>query len=197
MPKLLVIDNYDSFTYNLVQMFMHYDLAIEVHRSDKVSIQKIKALRPDYALISPGPKDPAHAGISTDLVKAFYDQIPILGVCLGMQCINEAFGGTTVRAPIPLHGKTSKVEHGNQGIFKGIPSPLSAARYHSLMVKTSNNDLIETAHSQDGVIMGLSHPDFPIHGVQFHPESFLTENGFLFVENFLNMGPLNLQLNYA
>lgn len=197
MAKLLVIDNYDSFTYNLVQMFMHYDLAIEVHRSDNISIQKIKSLEPDYALISPGPKDPAHAGISTELIKTFYDQIPILGICLGMQCINEAFGGTTVRAPIPLHGKTSMVEHRNQGIFKGIPSPLSAARYHSLMVKTNKNDLIETAHSQDNVIMGLSHPVFPLHGVQFHPESFLTENGFLFVENFLNLGPLNISLNYA
>ncbi len=197
MAKLIVIDNYDSFTYNLVQMFMHYDLEIEVHRSNQISIQKIKAHKPDYILISPGPKDPAHAGISTELIKTFYDKIPILGVCLGMQCINEAFGGTTVRAPIPLHGKTSEVEHRNQGIFKGIPSPLSAARYHSLMVKTNKNDLIETAHSQDSVIMGLSHPDFPLHGVQFHPESFLTENGFLFVENFLKLGALSPLLNYA
>ncbi len=185
LSKLLVIDNYDSFTYNLVQMFMHYDLIIEVHRSDKITIDEIKALDPDYALISPGPKDPAHAGISIDLIQTFCDKFPILGVCLGMQCINEAFGGSTVRAPIPMHGKTSAITHNNQGIFKGVPSPLSAARYHSLMIKTDHSDLIETAHSQDGVIMGLSHPEFPLHGVQFHPESFLTENGALFVENFL------------
>lgn len=197
MAKLLVIDNYDSFTYNLVQMFMPYDLVIEVHRSDKIGINKIKTYNPDYVLISPGPKDPAHAGISTALIKTFCDKIPILGVCLGMQCINEAFGGKTVRAPIPIHGKTSKINHANQGLFKGVPSPLCAARYHSLMVKTIHENLIETAHSQDGVIMGLSHRELPLHGVQFHPESFLTENGVLFVENFLRLGPLNGSLNYV
>jgi anthranilate synthase component 2 len=197
LAKLLVLDNYDSFTYNLVQMFMPYDLVIEVHRSDKISINKIKTYNPDYVLISPGPKDPAHAGISTELIKTFCDKIPILGVCLGMQCINEAFGGKTVRAPMPIHGKTSKINHTNQGLFKGVPSPLCAARYHSLMVKTIHENLIETAHSQDGVIMGLSHRLLPLHGVQFHPESFLTENGALFVENFLRLGPLSGSLNYV
>jgi len=191
LAKLLVIDNYDSFTYNLVQMFMHYDLEIEVHRSDKISLDDVAVLNPDYALISPGPKDPAHAGISNDLIKVFCDKFPILGVCLGMQCINEVFGGVTVRAPIPMHGKTCEIRHKHQGIFEGIPSPLTAARYHSLMVKTGQGDLMETAHSRDGVIMGLSHPDLPLHGVQFHPESFLTKNGFSFIDNFLKLGPLN------
>ena len=191
MEKLLVIDNYDSFTYNLVQMFMHYDLDIDVHRCDRISIGQIDAIDPDYILISPGPKDPSHAGISVPLVKAFYGKIPILGVCLGMQCINEAFGGKTVRAPIPMHGKTSRVFHNNQGLFKDIPSPFIAARYHSLIAKLDGNILFMTSQSQDGIIMGISHPTFPLHGVQFHPESFLTEHGFKIVENFIKLG------NYA
>jgi len=195
LAKLLVIDNYDSFTFNLVQMFMHYELSIEVYRSDKISVNEVKALNPDYALISPGPKDPEHAGISTEFVKQFCDKFPILGVCLGMQCINEAFGGQTVRAPFPMHGKTSVVEHNNQGIFKNIPSPTCAARYHSLMIKTRSAELVQTAYSSDGVIMGISHSALPLHGVQFHPESFLTENGFLFVENFLRLGVLNGSLD--
>ena len=197
MAKLLVIDNYDSFTYNLVQMFLPYDLDIEVHRSDKISISRIRTNQPDYILISPGPKDPAHAGLSIDIIKAFSDKIPILGVCLGMQCINEAFGGKTIRAPVPVHGKTSMVNHKQQGLFTGIPSPLCAARYHSLMVDSIHEDLKATAHSQDGVIMGLSHQELPLHGVQFHPESFLTDQGILFAENFLRLGPLNGSLNYA
>jgi len=121
LAKLLVIDNYDSFTYNLVQMFMRYNLEIQVHRSDKISLDDIAAFDPDYVLISPGPKDPAHAGISNNLIKKFYDKLPILGVCLGMQCINEVFGGATVRAPVPMHGKTCKIFHKNQGVFEGIP----------------------------------------------------------------------------
>jgi anthranilate synthase component 2 len=189
--KLLVIDNYDSFTYNLVQMFMHYDLDIEVHRCDKISIEEVEEHDPDYILISPGPKDPAHAGISVQLIKAFCRKVPILGVCLGMQCINEAFGGKTVRAPIPMHGKTSLIQHHHQWLFKSIPSPFAAARYHSLVVRLRGNELLVTSRSQDGVIMGISHPSFPLHGVQFHPESFLTEYGFLVVENFLGLGPLN------
>jgi anthranilate synthase component 2 len=188
--KLLVIDNYDSFTYNLVQMFMHYDLEIKVYRSDMITLGQIATLDPDYVLISPGPKDPSHAGISVALIKAFYEKLPILGVCLGMQCINEAFGGRTVRAPVPMHGKTSMIQHNNFGIFKGINSQFPAARYHSLMVEFNQTELIVTSRSQDGVIMGMSHPEFPLHGVQFHPESFLTENGFLLVENFLKLGLL-------
>jgi anthranilate synthase component 2 len=191
MAKLLVIDNYDSFTYNLVQMFMQYDLAIHVYRSDMITLEQIATLNPDYVLISPGPKDPTHAGVSVQLIKAFCDKLPIFGVCLGMQCINEAFGGSTVRAPVPMHGKTSKIQHNNYGIFKGISSPFIAARYHSLMVNFSQTELVVTSRSQDDVIMGMSHPEFPLHGVQFHPESFLTEHGFLMVENFLSLGPLN------
>ncbi|UCD90707.1 MAG: aminodeoxychorismate/anthranilate synthase component II [Desulfobacterales bacterium] len=190
MHNLLVIDNYDSFTYNLVQMFMHYDLEIQVYRSDKINLEEIAALNPDYVLISPGPKDPAHAGISIPLVRAFCSKIPILGVCLGLQCINEAFGGITVRAPVPMHGKTSMIQHNHYGIFKGIKSPFLAARYHSLMTEFNETELVVTSKSEDGVIMGMSHPEYPLHGVQFHPESFLTENGYLLVENFLRLGPL-------
>jgi len=192
MAKLLVIDNYDSFTYNLVQMFRHYSLDIQVHRSDKVTLEQIDALDPDYVLISPGPKDPFHAGVSVPLIKDFCHRLPILGVCLGMQCINEAFGGKTVRAPVPMHGKTSKIHHHNYGIFRGLRSPFAAARYHSLTVQFNQTELVVTAYSPDGVIMGLSHPELPLHGVQFHPESFLTEHGFLLVENFLKLGPLEL-----
>ena len=190
MPKLLVIDNYDSFTYNLVQMFKRYDLEILVYRSDMITLNQVEALGPDYILISPGPKDPSHAGISIPLIKSCFKKLPILGVCLGMQCINEAFGGQTVRAPVPTHGKVSMIHHNNFGIFKGIRSPFAAARYHSLAVAFSQTGLVLTARSPDGVIMGISHPAYPLHGVQFHPESFLTEHGFLLVENFLRLGPL-------
>lgn len=194
MATLLVIDNYDSFTFNLVQMFMQYDLNIQVHRSDRISPDQAEKLNPDYILISPGPKDPAHAGISMPLIQAFCRHVPILGVCLGMQCINEVFGGETVRAPLPLHGKTSMIEHGGEGLFSGIPNPFRAARYHSLAVRLSAPDrgteLLVTAQTRDGVIMGLSHRCFPLHGVQFHPESFLTDHGFRLIENFLCLGPL-------
>ena len=190
MSKLLVIDNYDSFTYNLVQMFRHFDLDIIVYRSDMIYLKQVEKMEPDYILISPGPKDPDHAGISVQLVKTFHGKVPILGVCLGMQCINEAFGGSTVRAPVPVHGKTSLIQHTSYGIFENIPSPFTAARYHSLMVKTNGSGLRTTSFSQDNVIMGLSHPEFPLHGVQFHPESFLTKHGFRLIENFINLGPL-------
>ena len=196
MAKLLVIDNYDSFTYNLVQMFMNYDLSIKVYRSDKISIDRVEAICPDYVLISPGPRGPSHSGISIPLIKFLNGRVPVLGVCLGMQCINEAFGGSTVRSPIPMHGKVSMIYHNNNGIFKGLPSPFTAARYHSLMVKLKPSELIVTSQTSDGVIMGISHQEFPIHGVQFHPESFLTEKGFLLVENFLRLGPLEDRVAY-
>ena len=190
MPKLLVIDNYDSFTYNLVQMFKNYDIEIRVYRSDKITLDQVEILDPDYVLISPGPKDPAHAGISIPLIRSYCRRRPIFGVCLGLQCINEAFGGRTVRAPVPMHGKTSRIYHDNYGIFSGISSPFTAARYHSLTVMFGQTELMVTSYTQDGVIMGMSHPEFPLHGVQFHPESFLTEHGFMLIENFLRLGPL-------
>jgi len=189
--KLLVIDNYDSFTYNLVQMFRCYDLSIKVHRSDRITLEQARAFQPDYILISPGPRDPAHAGISVELIRSFYREIPILGVCLGMQCINEVFGGKTVRAALPVHGKTSLVSHWNESVFKGLASPFRAARYHSLVTRVDEcSGLKVSAMSDDGVVMGLYHPECPLHGVQFHPESFLTEHGFALIESFLGLGPL-------
>ncbi len=189
--KLLVIDNYDSFTYNLVQMFCCYDLLIEVHRNDAVSLQAIQIFQPDYLLISPGPKDPAGAGISMTVISSFFKTTPILGVCLGLQCLNECFSGTTIRAPVPVHGKTSRVMHRGRDIFKGLPSPFTAARYHSLQAEPArNSELRVTARSEDGVIMGLAHRNHPVSGVQFHPESFLTEYGFQVISNFLGFKPV-------
>jgi len=199
MKTLLVIDNYDSFTYNLVQMFMPYDLQILVVRSDRITLEDVDRIDPAYILISPGPKDPSRAGISVALVRSFYFRIPIFGVCLGMQCINEAFGGRTVRTPVPMHGKTSLIRHAEKALFKGLVSPFRAARYHSLASAMAAPSVAEelrvTAFADDGVIMGLSHRKFPLHGVQFHPESFLTEHGALLVENFLKSGALAPALN--
>lgn len=194
MPILLVIDNYDSFTYNLVQMFRRYPLDIRVARSDAIDPAGVAALVPDYILISPGPRDPAHAGVSMPLIRQWHAKVPILGVCLGMQCINEVFGGRTVRATQPRHGKTSAVVHDGRGLFAGLPSPFQAARYHSLMAAPAPDALRDhltiTARTADGTIMGLEHRRHPLCGVQFHPESFLTEQGFTLVENFLQRGPL-------
>ena len=192
--KLLVIDNYDSFTYNLVQMFRQYPLDVRVHRSDRISLAGVAALDPDYILISPGPKDPHHTGISMPLIRAWYKKVPILGVCLGMQCLNEVFGGCTVRSPHPLHGKTSMIHHQGDGLFQGLPTPFRAARYHSLVVQPDpaalQGELTVTARTRDHLIMGLSHRSYPLHGVQFHPESFLTDHGFDLVENYLDLGPM-------
>jgi anthranilate synthase component II len=189
--KLLVIDNYDSFTYNLVQMFRCYALAIEVCRSDKLSLEEVAQFGPDYILVSPGPRDPAHAGISMTLIANFYRETPILGVCLGMQCINEVFGGETVRAALPVHGKTSMISHRGESVFKGLASPFRAARYHSLATCVDKSAGLKiSAMSDDGVVMGLYHPDYPLHGVQFHPESFLTEHGYILIETFLKFGLL-------
>ena len=194
MATLLVIDNYDSFTYNLVQMFSRYDLDIKVFRSDRISIRQATIIDPDYILISPGPKNPSHAGISIEIIKHFYKKIPLLGVCLGMQCINEAFNGKTIRAPVPVHGKTSRVTHNNNGLFKGMPKPFIAARYHSLVIEPypSQTELEFTAFCNDNLIMGLCHKSHPLFGVQFHPESFSTESGFIMIENFLNQGILQI-----
>ena len=184
--KLLVIDNYDSFTYNLVQMFRCYRLIIEVHRNDKITLTEIQDFHPDYLLISPGPRDPAGAGISMDVISHFHASRPILGVCLGMQCLNECFQGTTVRAELPVHGKTSLVQHTGQGLFAGLPSPFRAARYHSLQVRPGPVSKLQvTAWNEDHMVMGLALPGYPVYGVQFHPESFMTESGSRLVENFL------------
>jgi anthranilate synthase component 2 len=188
------LDNYDSFTYNLVQMFRHYDLHISVKRSDQLTLEDVHSRAPDYILISPGPKDPQHAGISVAVIKAVDLDVPVLGVCLGMQCLNEAFGGRTIKAPLPLHGKVSRITHRQEGLFQGLPTPLTAARYHSLMCRANGTPLKVTARSEDGVIMGLQHPRRALYGVQFHPESFLTEYGFRLIENFLKLGAIGDEL---
>ena len=188
MKKLLMIDNYDSFTYNLVQLFLMFDLEITVRRNDRVTIEEIGRMRPDYLVISPGPKAPQQAGLSNEIIRYFAGRMPILGVCLGMQCINEVFGGRTVRAPLPVHGKTADVYHAGNNIFAGIPSPFTAARYHSLAIEQKNSTLAVSARTGDDVVMGLYHPHQALFGVQFHPESFLTAHGAQLAENFLTYG---------
>jgi anthranilate synthase component 2 len=187
--RLVMIDNYDSFTYNLVQLFYEFDLEVVVRRHDQVDLAGIEALKPDWLCISPGPKAPTDAGISKAAIAHFYKDIPILGVCLGMQAINEVFGGRTVLAPVPVHGKRHEIFHTREAVFAGLPSPFGAARYHSLMVRPASDELVITAHSADGVIMGLSHRRCPLHGVQFHPESFLTDYGRELAANFLALAP--------
>jgi anthranilate synthase component II len=187
--RLIMIDNYDSFTYNLAQLFYEFDLDVEVYRHDRISIEDIEARRPDWICISPGPRDPAHAGISKAVIAHFGPTVPILGVCLGMQAINEVYGGITDLAPEPRHGKRSQVFHQGQGLFAGIPSPFTVARYHSLQVIRRSKDLVPLSHAEDGVVMGLQHRCWPLCGVQFHPESFMTEYGWELVANFLALQP--------
>ncbi len=186
--RLVMIDNYDSFTFNLAQLFYEFDLEVRVFRHDAVTLEDIAALRPRWLCISPGPKAPAQAGISKEVIARFQQDIPVLGVCLGHQALNEVWGGVTERAPLPVHGKCSQIHHGGQGLFAGIPSPFKGARYHSLMAVPASADLEVTAWSTDGVVMGLSHRRYPLHGVQFHPESFLTDYGYELAANFLNLG---------
>src|SRR5688500_1737404 len=186
--QILFVDNYDSFTFNLVQMFRRYELESFVVRSDKIDLAEVRRRDPDYIVISPGPKAPASAGISVELIRALHGAVPILGVCLGMQCINEAFGGITVRAPLPVHGKTSRVTHTGTGLFTQVPSPFQVARYHSLAVSGLSSELEISATSNDEVVMAIQHKHARLSGVQFHPESFLTEHGFKLIENFLASG---------
>jgi len=183
--RLVMIDNYDSFTYNLVQLFYEFDLEVLVFRHDEIDLDGIAALKPHWLCISPGPKAPAQAGISKAAIAHFHQHLPILGVCLGHQAINEVFGGVTVKAPTPVHGKRHQVFHTGRGVFKGLPSPFGAARYHSLMAQPTSPELEITAWTEDGVVMGLQHRRFPLHGVQFHPESFLTSHGHALAANFL------------
>jgi anthranilate synthase component 2 len=187
--RLLVVDNYDSFTWNLVQLFSVLGVEVIVRRNDAVSRAEIEALEPRWICISPGPRDPAHAGISRAVIREFAPRVPILGVCLGMQAINEVFGGRTIRAPIPVHGKRHEVFHDGTGIFAGLPSPFPAARYHSLCVSIRSPALTVCARCADGVVMGIRHETWRVFGVQFHPESFLSEHGPDLAANFLSVDP--------
>lgn len=195
---VFVLDNYDSFTYNLVQYLGEFGADVEVRRNDEVTVDEVEALKPERILLSPGPCTPGEAGILVPLIQRMAGKAPILGVCLGHQAIGEAFGGQVVRAPHLMHGKTSKVDHDGKGVFGGLPTPLTCTRYHSLIVaeETLPRELEVTARSsesngpgkRDGsVIMGLRHRTLPVEGVQFHPESVLTEGGHQMIRNFLEM----------
>jgi anthranilate synthase component 2 len=184
---LLMIDNYDSFTYNLVQYFGELGQTVVVRRNDQITLEEIPALAPQYIVISPGPCSPKEAGVSVPLIKTFAGRYPILGVCLGHQAIGEAFGGEVVHAKELMHGKVSEVHHNDTGVFRGLPNPFRATRYHSLAVRreTLPTCLEVTAWTDDGEIMGLRHRTLAVEGVQFHPESILTEHGHAMLDNFL------------
>ena len=186
---ILVIDNYDSFTYNLVQYLGELGAEVVVYRNDAISVDGIRELKPERLLISPGPGTPDTAGVTLEAIRAFADRMPILGVCLGHQAIGQAFGGKVVRAPYLMHGKMSEICHDSATVFRGLPYRFRATRYHSLIVeKASLPETLEvSATTPDGIIMGLRHRDFPLEGVQFHPESVMTEHGKTLLENFLNM----------
>jgi anthranilate synthase/aminodeoxychorismate synthase-like glutamine amidotransferase len=190
---IFVLDNYDSFTYNLVQYIGELGYGIEVRRNDQTSIDEIESQNPTHILISPGPCTPQEAGISIDVIRHFAGKVPLLGVCLGHQAIGEAFGGKVIRATNLMHGKTSSVEHDGKSIFRDIPSPMTATRYHSLIVDEKSLpaelEISATCRDRDGtrVIMGLRHRKFPVEGVQFHPESVLTDQGKQLIRNFLEL----------
>ena len=187
-PRILVVDNYDSFVYNLVQYLGQLGAEPIVHRCDALTIEEVEALEPDGVLISPGPGTPADAGLSNEIIRRFGAAgIPVLGVCLGHQCIGEVYGGEVVRAPEIMHGKTSLIRHRGVGVFEGLPDPLEATRYHSLVVERSSvPDVLEiTAETDDGIVMGLRHRTYDVEGVQFHPESILTVGGHDLLSNFL------------
>jgi anthranilate synthase/aminodeoxychorismate synthase-like glutamine amidotransferase len=185
---LLLIDNYDSFTYNLYQYLCELGTEIEVRRNDRVTLAEIEAMEPDFIVISPGPCTPNEAGISCRVIEQFGPRIPTLGVCLGHQAIGQVYGGRVVRAPEPMHGKTSLMYHRGEGLFRGLSSPFEANRYHSLIVERASlpDELEITAETDDGLIMGLRHRAYPVEGVQFHPESILTPAGKDLLRNFLS-----------
>ena len=186
---ILLLDNYDSFTYNLAQYLGELGCRLEVHRNDKISVDEIARRKPERIVISPGPCTPQEAGVSVELVQRLADRFPILGVCLGHQAIGAAFGGRIVRAPKLFHGKTSEIEHDGKGIFQSVANPLTATRYHSLVVERESlpRELVVTAETRDGIIMGLRHRRYKVEGVQFHPESVLTECGKQILKNFLSL----------
>ncbi|WP_110929899.1 anthranilate synthase component II [Paenibacillus bouchesdurhonensis] len=184
---IAMIDNFDSFTYNLVQYFMEQEEEVKVFRNDSITIQGIEALHPDYIVISPGPSNPSNAGISMDVISHFAGRVPILGVCLGHQAIGQAFGAKVVPAGHLMHGKTSDITHDGRTLFRNLPTPLTVARYHSLIVDPDIPDDLEvTAWSPEGEIMGLRHREFAVEGVQFHPESIITPFGKEIIANFLS-----------
>ncbi len=187
---ILLIDNYDSFTYNLYQYLSELGARVEVARNDEITVEEAEALRPEKVVISPGPCTPREAGISVELIRRLGPRVPILGVCLGHQCIGEAFGGRVVRADELYHGKTSLIYHDGRGVFRGVPNPFRAIRYHSLVVAPDGLPacLEVTARTERGLIMGLRHRRFPVEGVQFHPESVMTEHGKTILKNFLACG---------
>ncbi|MFA6468979.1 MAG: aminodeoxychorismate/anthranilate synthase component II [Bacteroidota bacterium] len=184
---ILIIDNYDSFTYNLVQYLGEMNVEVHIVRNDKITLDEIRSLSPDGIVISPGPCTPKEAGVSVPLIKEFFSSIPILGVCLGHQSIGEAFGGDVIKAPSVVHGKTSEVLHKGKGIFTSVPDRFLAARYHSLVIdpRTMPEVLEVTATTADGVVMGVQHKHFPVFGVQFHPESIATQYGKVLLQNFI------------
>jgi anthranilate synthase/aminodeoxychorismate synthase-like glutamine amidotransferase len=184
---IVVIDNYDSFTYNLVQYLGELGAEVQVFRNDEVTLAEVEALQPTHIVISPGPGDPHDGGVSNEVIRVLGERIPVLGVCLGHQCIGHVYGGKVSRAPRLMHGKTSNVYHQGHGLFAGVPSPFRATRYHSLIVEEPLPDCLEViAFTRDGEVMAVRHRDFPVVGVQFHPESILTEHGKRLLQNFLD-----------
>jgi anthranilate synthase component 2 len=186
---IVLIDNYDSFTFNLVHYLGSLGAEVVVHRNDKVSTAQVIEADPDAIVLSPGPCTPNEAGICLDLIAAAATRLPVLGVCLGHQAIGQSFGGRVVRAPVPVHGKLSDISHDGAGVFRGINAPFRATRYHSLVVDRMSlpGELTVTAETSDGLVMGLAHQQLPVHGVQFHPESIASENGFVILKNFLDL----------
>ena len=186
---IVLIDNYDSFTFNLFHYFGGLGAEVVVHRNDKITVDRVITLDPDAIVLSPGPCTPNDAGICIDLIKRAAPIIPVLGVCLGHQAIGQAFGARVVRAPVQVHGKLSEIRHNSDGVFRGIQAPFKATRYHSLIVERSDlpSDLTVTAETADGLIMGLAHRSLPVHGVQFHPESIASEHGHVVLRNFVDV----------
>jgi anthranilate synthase component 2 len=189
MPAITLIDNYDSFTFNLAHYLGALGADVSVWRNDEISVADVLAARPDAIVLSPGPCTPKEAGICLDLIRAASASTPMLGVCLGHQAIGQVFGGDVVRSPLPMHGKLSRISHNARGVFRGLNGPFQATRYHSLIVDRASApaELEITAETEDGLIMGLSHRKLPVHGVQFHPESILSEHGALILQNFLDL----------